>query len=127
MFTILLCKLFYAVQVSNYEISAGMKKQWFKQIQKFPSWTTNPYLIAAVLFTAWMLFFDDNNLVSQYRKHHELNDLLEKRNYYREQIAITNQAYAELTTNKTTQEKFAREHYRMKRDNEDVFVIVPAK
>lgn len=104
-----------------------MKKQWHKQLQKIPAWTTNPYLIAAVLFAVWMLFFDEHNLFSQYRKHSELTQLLEKRNFYREQISITNKAYAELTTNKATQEKFAREHYRMKRDNEDVFVIVPAK
>ena len=43
---------------------------------------------------------------------------------YLEQIAITDEAYKELTTNPATQEKFAREHYHMKRANEDVFVIV---
>ena len=46
---------------------------------------------------------------------------------YKDQIKQTDKAYAELTTNPATQEKFAREHYWMKRDNEDVFVIVPEK
>jgi len=74
-----------------------------------------------------MTFFDEYNFITQYRKHRELSALLEKRKFYRDQIKVTNEAFAELTTNPATQEKFAREHYWMKRDNEDVFVIVPEK
>lgn len=74
-----------------------------------------------------MTFFDESNLLTQYKKHCELTDLQEKRKFYRDQIKETNKAFAELTTNLATQEKFAREHYWMKRDNEDVFVIVPEK
>jgi cell division protein DivIC len=84
----------------------------------------NPYLIALFLFFAWMIFMDENNLLNQYRKYSQLKELREKRAYYIEQIKTTNQQYAELTTNPESQEKFAREKYRMKRDNEDVFVIV---
>ncbi len=74
-----------------------------------------------------MLFLDENNLINQYRKHRELAALLEKRNYYTEQIKETDREFYQLTTNRYTQEKFAREHYYMKRDNEDVFVIVEEK
>lgn len=85
---------------------------------------TNPFFITAIVFATWMIFFDESNLLSQYRKHKELSDLLEKKKFYTDQIKETNKAYQELTTNPATQEKFAREHYWMKRDNEDVFVIV---
>ncbi|MFM2306963.1 MAG: hypothetical protein RLZZ367_1632 [Bacteroidota bacterium] len=85
---------------------------------------TNPFFITALVFGTWMIFFDESNLISQYRKHKELSDLLEKKKFYTDQIKETNKAYQELTTNPATQEKFAREHYWMKRDNEDVFVIV---
>ncbi len=85
---------------------------------------TNPFFITALVFGIWMIFFDESNLISQYRKHKELSDLLEKKKFYTDQIKETNKAYQELTTNPATQEKFAREHYWMKRDNEDVFVIV---
>jgi hypothetical protein len=76
------------------------------------------------VFVVWMLAIDDNNIINQYRKHAELKGLLEKKKFYLQQIAGTQKQLTELTTDKSTQEKFAREHYWMKRDNEDVFVIV---
>ena len=104
-----------------------MWKKLQKKISKLPWWMTNPFFITAIAFGVWMTFFDESNLFTQYHKHCELTDLLEKKNFYKEQIKQTDKAYAELTTNLATQEKFAREHYWMKRDNEDVFVIVPEK
>jgi cell division protein DivIC len=106
-----------------------MWKNFRKKISKLPWWMTNPFFISMALFATWMMFFDESNLITQYHKHRELSDLLQKKKYYRDQIKETNRAFSELTTNPATQEKFAREHYWMKRDNEDVFVIVeePAK
>ncbi len=99
-------------------------KEWRKKFQKLHPAFRNPYLISLLLFMLWMLFMDENNLLNQYRKYSQLKELRQKRAYYLEQIKTTNQQYAELTTNPESQEKFAREKYRMKRDNEDVFVIV---
>ena len=101
-----------------------MWKKLQKKISKLPWFITNPFFVVIILFSVWMLFFDESNLVTQYRKYCELADLREKRKFYVDQIKQTDKAYAELTTNPATQEKFAREHYWMKRDNEDVFVIV---
>ena len=84
----------------------------------------NIYFLTGTCFVVWMLFIDDNNLMVQYRRHSELSSLLEKRAYYLQQIEQTDEEYQELTSNPETQEKFAREHYWMKRDNEDIFVIV---
>jgi len=104
-----------------------MWKNIQNKIDKLPWWMTNLFFIAILLFGIWMICFDESNLVTQYRKHCELSDLQEKRKFYKDQIKETDKAVAELTTNPATQEKFAREHYWMKRDNEDVFVIVPEK
>jgi cell division protein DivIC len=104
-----------------------MWKKLQKKISKLPWWSTNPFCLATAAFLVWMLFIDDNNLINQYRKHSELSALLEKKDFFVQQIKKTDKEYFELTTNPATQEKFAREHYWMKRDNEDVFVIVPAK
>lgn len=104
-----------------------MWKNIQKRVSDLPAAIKSPYFIGAVIFFVWMLGFDDNNLLSQYRKHEELADLLQKKEYYQEQIKKTDKEFAELNSNPATQEKFAREHYRMKRDNEDVFVIVPEK
>lgn len=101
-----------------------MWKNFQKRIRFIPPFFRSVYFVAGVFFTVWMCFFDENNFITQYRRHAELSDLLEKKDYYVEQIAKTDKEYKELTTNPETQEKFAREHYWMKRDNEDVFVIV---
>ena len=101
-----------------------MWKKLQKKISKLPWFITNPFFVVIILFSVWMLFFDDSNMIIQYRNHCEFSDLLQKRKFYQDQIKQTDKAYAELTTNPATQEKFAREHYWMKRDNEDVFVIV---
>lgn len=100
---------------------------WNKLKKKFktlPPFLRNIYFITGMFFLLWMLFIDDNNLWTQFRRHRELSSLLEKKRFYLQQIGETEQQYNELTTNPATQEKFAREHYWMKRDNEDVFVIM---
>jgi len=101
-----------------------MWKKLQVRIAALPKWLTNIYFIFGVAFAVWMLAIDDNNVINQYRKHAELSALLEKKKFYMQQITETQKEYTELTTDKNTQEKFAREHYWMKRDNEDVFVIV---
>ncbi len=60
----------------------------------------------------------------QYHRRQELAELSKKKNFYKLEIAKVENQYTELTTNAETQEKFARENYMMKKDNEDVFVIV---
>lgn len=54
------------------------------------------------------------------------NQTEEERDYYREQAEIARSEYNALFTHPDSLEKFAREKYLMKKDNEDVFVIVPA-
>jgi cell division protein FtsB len=92
--------------------------------EKLPTWMKNPYLVTLILFAFWMLFADENSMISQFRRWSELSELKKKKQYYEQQIKITTTAYNELTANTESQEKFAREHYWMKRDNEDVFFIV---
>lgn len=91
---------------------------------RVPAFVKNPFFITGTLFLVWMVFIDENNVVSQYRRWRQLKDLEEKKAFYKEQIEQTQKYLGELTTNPETQEKFAREHYWMKKDNEDVFVIV---
>ncbi|TZF84979.1 septum formation initiator family protein [Pedobacter sp. BS3] len=87
----------------------------------------NKYLISAVAFVVWMLFFDRNDLMSQYEYRTQLNKLEEEKEFYTQQIEKVKQDLDELTTNREQLEKFAREKYHMKKDNEDVYIIVPAK
>jgi len=70
-----------------------------------------------------MTFFDRNDLTLQFRRIHELNQLEESERLMNEQIADTKNELNLLKTNPQTLEKYAREKYLMKRDNEDLFII----
>jgi len=50
--------------------------------------------------------------------------LKEQKNYYQDEIQKDSIALFDLTNNQETQEKFAREKYLMKKENEDVIVII---
>ncbi len=84
----------------------------------------NIFFLTGFAFAIWMLFFDENNLLVQYSRRSELIGLQKKSNFYKQEITKVEKQYQELTTNSESQEKFARENYMMKKDNEDVFVIV---
>lgn len=87
----------------------------------------NKYFVVTVAFAVWMVFFDKNDLFSQYQYHSQLSKLKHERDFYQKETAKVHQELDELTTNKEELEKFAREKYLMKKDNEDVFVIVKDK
>ncbi len=84
----------------------------------------NKYIIATVVFIVFMIFGDKNNVVEQYNLRKQYNKVKTEHDYYIEQIAKAKKDYNELFSNDRNLEKFAREKYLMKRDNEDVFVIV---
>lgn len=83
----------------------------------------NKYSITALAFLIYILFFDGNNLITQIKLNKELRELQSEKEFYEKEIA-TNKAVKKLLMSDLKQlEKFAREEYRMKKDNEDVFVF----
>lgn len=96
-------------------------------MKRFVNLFKNKYFLVTVAFAVWMIFFDRNDLFSQYEYHDQVSTLKQKRDFYLKENAKVHQDLDELTSNKEKLEKFAREKYLMKRDNEDVFVIVPEK
>jgi hypothetical protein len=84
----------------------------------------NKYFIAGIAFLTWMLFFDRNDLMSQYEYRTQLNKLEAEKEFYLQQTEKAVKDLNELTTDKVKLEKFAREKYLMKKKNEDVFVII---
>jgi cell division protein FtsB len=69
-----------------------------------------------------MLFFDERDVFTMQHHRQELRELQQSKKYYTDQI---NREKTELENLKTaaTLEKYAREKYYMKRDNEDLFLI----
>ena len=84
----------------------------------------NKYLTATLLFLAWLCFFDRNDLISEIKLVAKIHKLKAERTYYQTQTDATNEELKELQTNPANLEKFAREKYLMKKDNEDVYIIV---
>ncbi|MCX2450809.1 septum formation initiator family protein [Pedobacter sp. PLR] len=84
----------------------------------------NKYFLSVAAFIVWMLFFDRNDMVSQYEFRSEVHKLQEEKDFYEKETAQVKKDLSELSTNLNMAEKFAREKYFMKKDNEDVFVIV---
>jgi cell division protein DivIC len=84
----------------------------------------NKYVLTAVVFLLWLLLFDQNNLSERRKSAKEYNQLLQEKEYYSKKIEEDRKRINELKTNNDNLEKFAREQYLMKKDNEDIFVIV---
>lgn len=91
---------------------------------KFLKFIKNKYLLTSVGIIVWLLFFDKNDVFSQMELSGKLNKLKADRDYYISEIENNRREIEELKTNKKSLEKFAREKYHMKKDDEDVYVIV---
>jgi len=87
----------------------------------------NKYFIISFAFVIWMIFFDRNDLFSQYQYRSQLNKLKKERDFYQKETDKVKKDLEELTTDPQKLEKFAREKYLMRKNNEDVFVIVHPK
>ena len=95
-------------------------------LSRIPSFWKNRYVLTGAGFVIWILFFDSRDLItSHFRERGELLKLEESKKYYEQQIAVTKQELEQLKTNPALLERYARERYLMKRDNEDLFVIRP--
>ncbi len=94
-----------------------------KLLARVPSWIKNKYLIALGVFAAIMLFFDKNDVFTQAARKRQLKDLQESKQYYTDRINTERKELEELKSNPGTLEKYAREKYLMKRDNEDLYIV----
>ena len=98
-----------------------MGKKVFKKIFAV---LKNYYVLTIVVFIVWMVFFDTNNLMSQYDNKKELKELQLQKKYFIDEISKNIEITKDLTTDFRHLEKYAREKYLMKRDNEEIFLIV---
>lgn len=87
----------------------------------------NKFFLVTVAFVVWMIFFDKNDLFSQYQYHQQVSKLKLERDFYKSETAKVSKDLDELTSDPEKLEKFAREKYLMRKDNEDVFVVVKEK
>ncbi|WP_136480082.1 FtsB family cell division protein [Cognatitamlana onchidii] len=82
----------------------------------------NIFILISVVFVIWMLFFDANSWLIHNELNTEINDLEHEKEYYRKEIEKDKKDLKKLSTEEGM-EKFAREAYYMKRENEEIFII----
>ncbi|MGF1584932.1 MAG: septum formation initiator family protein [Bacteroidales bacterium] len=91
--------------------------------KKIVPYLKNKYIVALLVFFVWILFFDQNNLVDRYISHRNIRQLERDKQYFRQRIMEDSIRMDELRTDNENLEKFAREQYLMKRENEEIFII----
>jgi cell division protein DivIC len=96
----------------------------FKFIEKVPPFLRNKYLLTLIIFTVWITILDSNNLIARYKEMKNLRKLKSDREYYIKRIEEDRRKLYELKTDNRNLEKFAREQYRMKKPDEDLYIIL---
>ena len=109
--------IYFALVTRNKE---SMANGW----RKILPYIKNKYLLSVTLFVAWLFFFDANNLIDRISVISEIRRLEKNKEYFRERIQKDSVRMQELKTDRENLEKFAREQYLMKKDDEEIFVIV---
>lgn len=98
-----------------------MLQAWWNKV---PTFFKNRFVLTALVFFVWMLFFDQNDIISQIKLKNQLHELNKEKEYYKKQIKTTQSELENLLNDNEKLERFAREKYLMKKPNEDLFVIV---
>ena len=72
-----------------------------------------------------MLFFDPKDLLSDFERRDKLNELQNSEQHLKLLITESKEELDLLKNNAQSIEKYAREKYLMKKDNEDLFIVDP--
>ncbi len=90
-------------------------KKWF-------SFASNIYVLVLTFFTIWMLFFDTNSFLIHRELKKEIYKLEKTKAYLKEEIK-KDKMHIQKLSDKEELQKFAREHYYLKKSNEEIFLI----
>ena len=83
----------------------------------------NKYTITLLIFAIIIIFVDDNSLIDRYKAYLEKRELQKEKAQYEENIKKDQEFLDAIQSNPEELEKFAREEYKMKGENEDVYII----
>ena len=94
-------------------------------LSRIPPILRNKYFLVFTAFVIWILFFDRNDVFVQFERRRELRQIEDSKAYFTRKIEEDRKISKDLQFNAAAIEKYAREKYLMKRDNEDLFLIQP--
>ena len=82
----------------------------------------NPFILILTGFSIWMLFFDSNSWFIHNELNNDIEALEEEKEYYKNEIEKDQKEIKKLS-NEDGIEKYGREQYHMKKENEDIYLI----
>jgi cell division protein DivIC len=98
-----------------------------KLLRYVPHFLRNRYGAGVLVLLFWITFMHDYDLYTTFKLRRELHKMEDQHEWYAQEIQRSKEQLYELNSNTALLEKFAREKYLMKRDNEEIFVLVPEK
>lgn len=98
--------------------------RWIKIINQKAPWVKNRYFLACFIFLMYISFFDRNSIINQIEQKAEIRELKRQTEFYQKEIEATKKSLHDLSTNYQTMENYARENFLMKKDNEDIFLVI---
>jgi hypothetical protein len=84
----------------------------------------NKYFLTTVVFLVWLVFFDSNNILTNMRTRDKLNGLRKDKKFYIDEVKKDSILIQKLLYDTLELERYAREKYLMKKDNEDVYLVI---
>ena len=82
----------------------------------------NVFLLILMVFVIWMLFFDSNSWFIHNELNNDIEALEEEKEYYKKEIEKDKKEIKKLSNDKGL-EKYGREKYRMKKKDEEIYLI----
>lgn len=107
------------------ENTYAAKPIFWRGLGRLPSWLKNKYLLTGGFFLVWMLFFDPKDIPSGFERKSRLNELQNSEQHLDDLITDAQKELHLLKNDAKSIEKYAREKYLMKKDNEDLFLLSP--
>lgn len=96
----------------------------FRFIDKVPPVLRNKYILTIIIFIVWLVLLDSNNLIARYKEMKNLRKLKAEKEYFTKRIEEDKRKLQELRTDNQHLEKFAREQYKMKKADEDLYIVL---
>ena len=93
-------------------------------LKKILRFFINKYSITLVAFGVWMVFFDTSSILNRMKYRDKLNSLRQEKHFFLEEIRKDSVLAQRLLTDSTEIEKYARENYLMKKEKEDVYLVI---
>ena len=97
------------------KLSELKKNKWIRFV-------SNKYVLILILFIIWMIFFDTNSYFIHNELDSDINALEDNAEFYQKEIE-NDKSFIKKMEDSNEMEKFAREKYYLKKENEDIYII----